>query len=589
MSGLKKIFSSAVESCIYKLYKSIDDVSAKRVELEMAGGEKVSFDEIQNAAMHQPFISTKNKSCLLDIDAIDLTDVDRRVKAIANIKKDVQTAVIEAIKIDDFPNVKYNSAELVSKDGKSSVYRPPRFTIDVSKENIEPHQGVRINTGYVFRMPTYCMGKTIQNNKIVNTSISKQINYVVLPIICSKNHGIIQTIYARDPHDTGLFTINFTTTAKFDKSLPIQVVLVAYSVANANLGANLVNAVDGSPGLFKNKDSGVGRYVRNPKVKFYAARMEVDGDGRAIEFPTFDNKVKPIKDFEKQRLRINDINAIMVSRKREWCSQNLVTVAGLFLTKEANFKPIVVNGSEITNNSHCLVFINKRITLFDADGAIGDDIILLNGAFSNLDHYSEIIGKLRVVASAMHGLSVGVEACKDVITKKPDINLDNLLKLYDYNRGIKSNDPKLLERSLISDRQMFEERSTTKIPYSANMYKALMILAKIFIPSKISELGLSVMENDNNVEVADSKECIPIQDLNEVVEKNDLDCHESMVQSSVDGDDDDDDVGVDVVDTNSKNGCVPGKFNGINTDVADKEVNNTSDGDDEIPAKRLKI
>lgn len=539
MSGLKKIFGDANESCIDKLYESVDDVAAKKVVMKLPEQKSVSFDEVQQAIkkLMAP-IDTVNKSCLVNIDEIDLAEVDKRVRTIVNIKKDVQTAVIEAIKVNDYDNVKYYPAELVQKDGKPAVYRPPRFVINLESQDIQPHQGVRINTGYVFRIPTYCMGKTIQNNKIVDTSISKQINYVVVPIICSKNHGIIPTIYARDPNDTGMLTINFTTTAKFDKKSVLQVILMAYSVSNPNLGVNLINPVDGSPGLFKNKDSAVGRYVRNPKVKFYAAKMEVSDGGRAVEFPTFDNNVKPVKEFEKQRLRISDMNALIVSRKREWFSENLVSVAGLFMANDMHYTPIIADGSDIANNTHCLVFINKRITLFDVPGTMNDDILLLNGAFSNNVSYKMTIAKLRAMANAMHGLSVGVETCKDVVAKNPDIKLENLLKLYDYNRGIKSNDPKLLEKTLTSERQMFEERTTCKIPYSAEMHKAMMYLAKILFNERLCE--------------------------NEKV----------VVAEKIDDDDDELpkvlDKGEDVVDDHPIN-------------VAD------ADYDDEIPAKRIKL
>lgn len=531
----RKEFGVETMSRIDELYgASIDNVINKNASLNLYG-QQISFSDLQNGMKKQPFMSTMPKSNLLEINEMDKDAFKKTKKCIERVPKSVETVVMEIVKVQDFPNVKYYPAEARLVDGKI-CYMSPRFNIDLSDQIIKPHEGVRINTGYSIRIPSITMGRTIKESTFAETKVGRQLDYVIVPMIWSKTQNVIQAVYARDPEDSGLLTINFTTTKETNFKEKLQVVLFAFSTTRPLMEANIINGLAGSPDLFKPKDSRTGRLVKNPKIKFHADSFDVTTKPGSVILKTFDNNSTPIVTHEKQKIKIDNIITLFTSRKREWCNPNLVTVAGIFNPTQSknNIAPIVVKGSEVTNNTHCMVFLKNKVTLFDVSSEMDEDVRLINGAFSNLENYDNIIRKLRQLVTALFGLSVGAEICRKISTNNEKLDERRLLRLYDYHRSINENDRRLVEKSNYNDEQMFDERPSMSNAYSVNLYKAFKYLAYVFTPERftteqLEELSLSSSTAANTNRIAENEihleqnETLNGDKVNENVQNNNCD------------------------------------------------------------------
>lgn len=493
----KKEFSNETCSRINDLYASIDDVQQKNAALNVYD-QKITFANIQEAIKQRlPFIATANKNCLLDIDNCPEQRVLNNV-----VPKSSETAIMEIIKVQDFPQVSYYPAEVKLINGKIR-YLAPRFTIDLSQADIKPHQGVCVNTGYSIHIPAVTMGRSVEGANIVNTKFGRQLDYVIVPQLFSKNQGIIQAIYGRDPEDSGLVTFNFTTKSTVNLKEKLQVILWAYSTTRPITEVTVVDADKNAPDLFKSKDSRTGRFVKNPKIKIHANSFDVKSVPGSLLLKTFDNKSTPIITHPTQKVKIDGVITMFTSRKREWFNPNLVTSAGIFNPVRPNdtCEAVVIKGSEFSNNTHCLMFVKNKITLLDVVGKLNSDVRLLNGSFSNYPNYTNIIQKLRHVIASLYGLSVGAVTCRGIAKTKPECNVDALMRLYDYHRNIDGDDPNLAERCTYTDAQMFNERPSNA--YSVNLYNAFKSLVKEFCADKftveqIKEMGKNSTDTIDN-------------------------------------------------------------------------------------------
>ncbi|AUQ43957.1 putative gp22-like protein [Esparto virus] len=516
----KKVFSDDTKSRLEDLYAyDCDAIINQHASIELFN-QKISYFDIQNSMKRQPFVETCNKSHMLELDDFDFAAMDKVLKNINAIPKGKETAVIEMCMAEKLPNVKFFNAEML-KINNTKKYAAPRFIIDLTNEDIKPNQGVRINTGYMVKIPQIIMGKTLVNNEIKNTTVSPQLNIVVVPQIVSKHEGLIPTIYGRDSDDTGLLTINFTTTSKFNSKTKLQVVLNAYSCLRPITSANIINSENTTVELFKAKDNRSGRWVKNPKIKYFANEFDLKSSPGSVMLKTFDNTKIPITTYANQKIQIKDITTLFTSRKREWLNPNVVTVAGVYNHLEPKYTSaaIIADGSDIRNNTHGIVFIKNKIILFSIDGKFNEDCRIVNGAFSNIKNYADIVKKTRQITASLKGLSVGAITCRKIAKENSKYKFEDLIRVYDYHRSINLKDPKLDEKIMSDEKKLFLERPSTFNLYSCNIYKCLKSLAFNFCAERFTDEQLKSLSLSCNINTPtnsnsndDSMDTIPIHD-----------------------------------------------------------------------------
>ncbi|AQN78589.1 ACH96175.1 GrBNV gp23-like protein [Kallithea virus] len=496
----KKIFNEETKSRLVDLYSNDFEKIVKQNASVNLYNNDVTYLKIQRSMAHQPDVEICNKSCLLDLDNFDFNAMNRAAACLNLVPKSNETVVIEMCLVEKKPNVRFLHSN-PSDVGKKNRLLPPRFVIDLDGFDIKPNQGVRVNTGYIVKIPQIAMGKSIKNNEIVNTKMMPQLDVVIIPQIVSKHAGIIPTLYGRDAEDTGLLTINFTTTKDFNPKTSLQVVLNAYHCIRPINSANLINQENKTAVLFKPKDSRSGRWVKNPKIKFCADRFDLKTCPGSLLLDTYDHTKKPIEMYPDQKIKIANIITLFTSRKREWFNPKLVTFAGIYNPNDGSknsHSGLIAGRSEIINNTHGVVFIKSKITAISVVGTFSEDCRIVNGSFSNLKNYDDIVKRTRQITAALKGLSVGAKACRQIIVKNPDIKIEDLLRVYDYHRSINAEDPQLNEKLKMSDEKLFDSRPSTQNAYSANIYKCLKILAYNFCASDFNEKQLAELSLYSN-------------------------------------------------------------------------------------------
>lgn len=491
----KKVFSEQTKSKLSELYDdSVENVIAKKAVLNLYD-VPITVDRIIDSIKIQPLVTTAKKSAQLDFAMIDHDKINEAKKNILAISKSKETVVIEVIQVEAKSEVTFMHSEMIAV-GKNKKFAVPRFSIDLSKETIGAHCGVRINTGYAIKINTVSMGKAVVDGKIVNTSAGSQPDFIIMPIIVSEHDGLIQSFYGRDPEDTGLLTINFTTTKALDTSKPLQVLLNAYTVERP-LGMATIHNPESTNDLFKAKDNRSGRWVKNPKIKFIANSFDTTSLPGSLLLTTFDNTKNPSLCYEKQKIKIDKIVTLFTSRKREWCDPNLITYAGIFNPFTGKHsESMVLKSSDVKHNTHGIVFIKNKISVFSVASKFNHDCRILNGAFYNIPSYGEINRDIRKVTSALTNLSIGAKICKSIEAANSSFKIQDLLRVFDYERSIALSDVRLPSKVLDSDEKLFNERPAELNCYSVILYKALKSLAyqccrDLFTDEQLKTLSLS--------------------------------------------------------------------------------------------------
>lgn len=496
----KKIFSEQTKSKLSELYKSGEDVIQKNACLDLFG-VPVNFNTILDTLKDQPFLTTERKSAQLNLNDFDFKKLDATIANINGIEKSKETAVVDIVKVQNHPEIKFRHSEMINIGG-TPKFASPRLSINLSGHKIDAHLGVRINTGLAIISKSVAVGKTIADGVIVDSPSRRQPEFIVVPLIVSKHKGMIPTIYARDPEDTGLLTINFTTTEPLDTSKPLQVVLNAYTVSRPLGSAIIRNAENNTGELFKSKDNRTGRWVKNPKIKFLSNSFDVSTG--ALLLNTFDNTKTPTVCYEKQKIQIDNTITLFTSRKREWFDPNLVTVAGIYNpSTKKHSESVIIKSNDIRHNTHGMVFIKNKITLFSVDAPFTNDCRILNGAFSNIQSYSEINRDVRKMQVALHNLSIGAEICK----KAEFASIMELLRVFDYERSILLDDPRLQTKLQSSDEKLFNERPAELYCYSVCIYNTFKSLAYQCCPNLFTDeqrkiLSLTCHKTDETTDAA---------------------------------------------------------------------------------------
>jgi len=509
----KKVFNDESKSRLNDIYSNdVDKILQQNASIDLFNNN-ISYATIQKAMANQPAIESYPKAFMLDLKNFDFAAMKSSMDSINSIPMSKEIVSVEMCLVQKMDNIKFSHSGMANIRGKEK-YLPPRFVIDLSKyDEIKPNHGVRINTGYIIKIPQIAVGKMLVDNKFVDTKISPQLDTVIIPQIVSRNKGVIPTLYGRDAEDTGLLTINFTTTDGFDQKEPLQVVLNAYNCILSVHSANIVDEkdkIDNAAALFKQKDSRSGRCVKNPKIKYCADKFDLVTSPGSVLLNTYDNTKKPVEMCATQKIKITNLMTIFTSRKREWLNHRLVTFAGIYNPNlDAKSRPaIIANCSEIDSNTHGVVFIKSKILMVSSNGKFIEDCRIINGSFSNLRNYNDIVKRTRQITTALKGLSVGVKACQQIVNKNNKYKIEDLLRVYDYHRTINSEDPQLDNKLKMSDEKLFESRPSNQNPYSASVYKCLKILAynfcsSQFTPKQLAELSLcskdeNIIDNNDN-------------------------------------------------------------------------------------------
>lgn len=495
-SKTRREYCEDSRSRIDELFESTEDIVNRNMSLTIYG-EKLTFDQLQNVMIDQPpFIKTKEVSSRVDLTSITKQNVDGIRNSLEQmIPRTSVPCLMQWVCVKKFKEVAFSDSEM--KGGKLF---PPRMSIDVG--TVAPNSSVRINTGYVFKMPSKGVMLDVKDGKIVKIGYQKQPSFVIIPYIICEHDGFIPTIYARDPEDTGLFTINFTTLTGIVGKL--RVVFKAYRVVSPRNQVGIVDSEQSSSTVFKPKDQNTGRLVNNPKPKIIYESMRYEKDGNKVLFKTYDSTQKTLKVFTKQQLCIERLTTLIVSRKREWDNSRLVSLTGMFVPSgdTADYiVPMVATGSEYNTNSHCLTFVDCRLNLFSTRVTDRSDVKVLNGAFCDAESYTVVCKAIRQLISALKGLSVGVAHCKTIASRRPDLPLERLIRLIDFHKSVVETDDLLKEKCFKSDKDMYDSKPSHGDAYSVILYRAFCCLVAVYFPDRftakqIEELKLCKIGNN---------------------------------------------------------------------------------------------
>lgn len=566
----RKEYGEDSRSRVDELFESTDDMVNRKMSLTIYG-EKFTFDQLQAAMLDQPpFIKTKEVSSRIDLTSITKQDVDSIRNSMEQmIPRTNDPCLIQCVRVKEFKEVVFFDSEM--KGGKLF---PPRMSIDVG--TVAANSSVRINTGYVFKIPSKVEMLDVKDGKIVKTGYQKQPSFVIIPHIICEHDGFIPTIYARDPEDTGLFTVNFTTLSGAVGKL--RVVFKAYRVVSARNQVSIVDSEQSTSTVFKPKDQNVGRLVNNPKPKIVYESMRYEKDGNKVLFKTYDSTQKTLKVFQKQQLCIERLTTLIVSRKREWNDSKLVTLSGMFVPSGSTnyIAPKVAKGSEYNTNTHCLTFVDCRLNLFSTRVTERNDVKVVNGAFCDTDSYADVSKAIRKIISSLNGLSVGVAHCKNIASRHPDLPLDRLIRLMDYHKSVLESDDQLKDKCFKSDKGMYDSKPSHPEAYSVSLYRAFRTLVSVYFASRftaaqIEELRLS--KNGNNTATT-APNVVADAEVESSTETNAGPSETAVIAAETDTDDT-----VEVADTKVETGT---ETNVDDTVAADKKTDTDTDDTEKV-------
>lgn len=485
-------FSENTSSVLAKLYETEEDIGHERAFIvDEANGSKRYASDIVTRVSRQPFVAIRGKTPTLDLTAIAR---DNATKAFA-AKLDAlpqcagnKSAFMELVLVEKNERVKAWNSE--RKNGKLF---PPRMLIDLSGETIEPGDAVRINTGYVIRVPFIAKTRTVEKNGTVNVGArAKQPDFVVVPLVAGAEKKvddtettkpeIIVACCPRDPDDTGLLTLNFTLLSGSVSKL--RVVFNAYATCRPLTSISLVHPEPNTE-IFKPKDSRNGRFVKNPKVKIHYDSLTREVDGSA-NLKTFNSLVSPPTTYERQRVNIVGQTVMFVNRKREWFNPSLICTPGIYNHRgdDRTVVPGVYRGGDdnrqMGKNTHCMVFVEGKLPLFSEFSQDKSNLTFVNGAFSDIHMYDDIYKSMKQLIRGLQGLKQGYERCATIKTRYPELGMWDMLRLYDYHRSINDRLDELKEKIALTDEEMFESQTGRSSPYSRLVFRALKTLADIY-------------------------------------------------------------------------------------------------------------
>lgn len=491
---VERVFSETVKSCINELYPSDVEVDSSSPQIQILDQKITPYKLQYNAVQSVDFITTVPKNEKL-VENIKDSDVRALVDDLNRINRSNQTCVVEVCKVCHMDGVKFFNSKV--KDGKCYA---PRMQITVDAAKIGRKMGVRINTGYVFLLPMIVNQHAIVNGKLeVNKFKVRQSDFVIMPTIVSSHPGLIPSMYVRDLEDTGLVTINFTTTSQFAETgtFTMNIVFTAFTSIKGAAPVSIQNSTDSldqSTEVFKSKDSKLGRMVKNPKILYDATHFDTDSVNGSLLLRTLAEKnYNPIY-HDSRFLQIGQVTTVFASRKREWCNPHVVSLTGIYKkTPGAQHQiPMVANNSDHIANIHSMTFINEKCTLFNVVRELPPTARIINGSFANITDYKNVVNQSRKFVAALSCMNSGVKICRQLANDN-GYDIEKLQKYFDYNRSIDRNDVDLHEKINVNDKIMFDESTAKSNAYSVEYMKALKsillnVCSKMFSAEQLEEI-----------------------------------------------------------------------------------------------------
>lgn len=420
------------------------------------------------------------------------------------------TCEIEMYKVRAFPEVRaFNTAF------QSGKFYHPRFIIEVG--DVPPNSSVRVNTGYVIRVPQMAKHRRLDKGKIVQDSTMKlTAPCVIVPyfyLTAAQEKDIIPCIFSRDPEDTGFLTFSFSTLS--GKVGKLSIMLRAFVTTSPDGDVYLTHCETADKTVTKTKDFKDGRYTANLKVKFDPTSMKVvrKTDDGVKNQAVFDTYAPNDTVSEKQKLIFTAKYPVLFSsRKREWYDPNLITFGGMFDRRTA-ITPFVLknhHGSgEKIQNSVCCTFVTNKLILFsrmiDSVETKGTfhQLKIINGAFVDVPRYDGVRRNIRQLLKSMSGLKLGAEQCQQIIARKivPEDRARRILEIYDYHHMISPST--VLQHIDKSDEMLFDTQLTVSKPLSVTLDQAFRYLASVFCKAPDSEASSNVVETKRATETGE--------------------------------------------------------------------------------------
>lgn len=493
-------FKERKNSCLEHIFPNLEDVHTNNpsAKIHSANRRVDAKTMIEELVRSQPFFAKRTKSAGLRTDKMILAGVPRFYRALDGLRQGSYSTFIEFVRMQPFDGVK-----LYHSSVKNGRMMPPRMSIDIDEKlyKAEPGDSVRINTGYIINLPRIARERNCKDGKIVVANkATKQQDFVVIPIVVSNSDCvIIPCVTARDPDDTGLFTVNVTVVSGKLKSLRVM-----FTSCLVEQNTDFVELSNPEPNaeIFKMKDTWEGRLVKNLKMKTDFGNSVQDEDG-AVSFRTYNSIVRPPVMYEKQRLTIRDHTVLFVSRKREWFNPDLVTLGGIYDGEEPGRsvmpQVIKVGKAPPPKNTHCLVFVSAKASLFSEEGKSTNLFKVLNGAFIDHPAYSDLTKCMRQFINSSRSLSAGYDIAKQ-FAKKHDLDASKLLRLYDYHRYLIDDVKLLKEKMLKTDEELIRHPSVKSKPLSSQLKSCLETLYE-------NTFGVADCVHDDNTEPFLKRSC----------------------------------------------------------------------------------
>lgn len=470
------------------IFQDIHDDEKARLYIS---NQKITFDDVQACILQQlPLIAHAKKNDDI-VNKLQFNDLLDRVDAIhLNLRK---LATVDKPYIIKLTRAIHNDSCIITEEDGS-------VRIDINCCNVAKRYDngvIRINTGLILEMPRLIR---------VHGKMQIQQPFVIIPRVISKRGSFVQTVFARDPEDTGLLAICGITGGNEDV-LDLSVYLDAYLTFVPDQQIQLINIEQKQTNIFKPKDMSSDRLVKNLHVKTRYETGQKDDDRGKYAFETYDATKKPTITYEKQKLLIQAIDGraiFFASRKREWKNADLLTLPG-YLSETDVILPDVAKGSMYEANTHCLVFLKNKIPLTYTmekeiqNGTnkglykISKEYKILNGAFCDILNYSILSKRCKQIVTCLKNLRSGCKACSNICAKNANFDKNQLLLIFDHHKSIFDKDPKLREMMCWNEKQIFATKPHASCCYSAMLYRGLLAIVTAFMPDKFTEDGTTTI------------------------------------------------------------------------------------------------
>lgn len=524
---------STTKSKLNDCFNSHEDILQGKPRIKLTD-RVYTVDDIEPYLRNLPICSAVRKLPVIKADAPAMNRHMQQFKKCLQRLPKLDTSIV----VDFVLNKRVDGVRLyreaIQKDKKGNMsLLPPRFTIDLEKFRTElgddiSNTGVRINTGYIITIPKMTMTRKMENCKIICTNtFGIQHEVVLLPLIMKQPYDdIVPTVFGRDPDDTGLFTIHLTFGPNFKwDSVPdpkkriMAFTIEAFTVKHTTTEMSIHPADDAfntkvnlqrqlnDVTVFKPKDLKYGRYIRNPKLPIDWSTWNTQLEEKSLIMAVR-------KDNKPKWLKITNTITMMLSRKREWCEPNALTLPGIYSPTDTNacIRPMSIyftdqdNGkNESIPNTHCLATVTGKLAVVSTETRYEDykatmPIHFINGAFYNMEHFKMAHKSTHNMYQALHCLKEGAKSIMRMCQKKNHFdNIEHMFLMFDHHHTIDENIA-ADAWTITDEKEMFSTKpSSAKSAYSVMLYKAMLKCIDIFMHDNLSPQDQIFISNATSI------------------------------------------------------------------------------------------